>query len=87
MHLDPSAVVYTDKIHLLFECVRGSLDKQQGTSRGVGALGGSEHSLFFHALGQNYACVGWAGNMMKICTLPGNQVRPRDVFWLLKAPV
>lgn len=47
MHLDPSAVVYTDKIHLLFECVRGSLDTQQGTSRGVGALGGSEHSLFF----------------------------------------
>lgn len=35
------------KIHLLFKCVRVSLCRPQGTSRGVGALGGGEHSLFF----------------------------------------
>lgn len=35
------------KIHLLFKCVRVSLGRPQGTSRGVGALGGGEHSLFF----------------------------------------
>lgn len=35
------------KIHLLLKCVRVSLGRPQGTSRGVGALGGSEHSLFF----------------------------------------
>lgn len=49
MYSDPSAVVYTDKKQsiLLFKCVRGSLGRPQGTSRGVGALGGGEHSLFF----------------------------------------
>ena len=35
------------KIHLLFKSVWVSLGRPRGTSRGVGALGGGEHSLFF----------------------------------------
>lgn len=44
IYLEPPAVVYTDKNPF---CVRVSLDRPQGTSRGVGAFGGGEHLLFF----------------------------------------
>ncbi len=48
MHSAALQLLFTQiKIHLLFKCVRVSLGRPQGTSRGVGALGGGEHSLFF----------------------------------------
>lgn len=68
MYLDPSAVFYTEKIiHFLLKCVIVSLDRPQGTRRGVGALGGGERSLFFMLWVKHYACVGWTDNMMNIC--------------------